>query len=64
MPLSRGNGVGRAAMEAMVARLGDAAEVRLSCHPENSGAERLYRGLGFSATGEFEDDEMVMVRNS
>jgi diamine N-acetyltransferase len=61
----QGNGVGRAAMEAVVERLGtmpEAREIRLSCHPENAGAERLYRALRFEATGEFEDDEMVMVR--
>jgi diamine N-acetyltransferase len=61
----QGNGVGRAAMEAVVERLAampDAREVRLSCHPENTGAERLYRALGFSPSGEFEDDEVVMAR--
>jgi diamine N-acetyltransferase len=61
----QGNGVGRAAMEALVERLAanpDAGEIRLSCHPGNTAAERLYRALGFVPTGEFEDDEAVMAR--
>jgi diamine N-acetyltransferase len=61
----QGNGVGRAAVEAVVERLAampDARQIRLSCHPENVGAERLYRSLGFSPTGEFEDDEIVLAR--
>jgi diamine N-acetyltransferase len=62
----QGKGVGRAAVEAVVDRLAampDAGEIRLSCHPENTGAERLYRSLGFEPTGEFEDDEMVLARS-
>jgi diamine N-acetyltransferase len=39
----------------------DASEIRLSCHPGNTGAERLYRSLGFSPTGEFKDDEMILA---
>jgi diamine N-acetyltransferase len=61
----QGNGVGWAAVEAMVERLAglpEAREIRLSCHPENTGAERLYRALRFEPTGEFEDDEVVMAR--
>lgn len=61
----QGNGIGWAAVEALVERLAGrpgAREIRLSCHPANARAERLYRALGFEPTGEFEDDEMVMAR--
>ncbi|WMX43948.1 GNAT family N-acetyltransferase [Streptomyces roseicoloratus] len=59
----QGRGVGRAAMGAVIALLSalpDCREIRLSCHPANTSAERLYRSLGFGPTGEREDEEIVM----
>jgi diamine N-acetyltransferase len=59
---AQGSGVGRAAVEAIIARLADAREIRLSCHPENAAADRLYRALGFTPTGEIEDGEVILSR--
>ncbi|MFF9979395.1 GNAT family N-acetyltransferase [Streptomyces erythrochromogenes] len=58
----QGRGVGRAAVRALVGRLAAlpaCREVRLSYHPDNAPAARLYADLGFVPTGEFEDDEVV-----
>ena len=55
-------GVGRAAMEALSARLVDQLEIEelaLSYQPANVVARRLYADLGFVETGEVEDDEVV-----
>lgn len=63
----QGSGVGRAAMETMVAWLSDrpACEIiRLSYSPENSAAESLYASLGFRPTGEIVDDETVVQLSS
>lgn len=60
----QGRGVGRAAMEAMIRLLSerpDCREIRLSYHPDNSGAAKLYAALGFTPTGDFEDDEVVVA---
>ncbi|MER7332415.1 MULTISPECIES: GNAT family N-acetyltransferase [unclassified Micromonospora] len=55
-------GVGRAAVRTLAAWL--AAQdgghpVRLSYHPDNASAARLYTSLGFTPTGATEDDELV-----
>ncbi|MFC9812765.1 GNAT family N-acetyltransferase [Streptomyces virginiae] len=58
----QGRGVGRAAVRALIGRLGalpSCREIRLSYHPENAPAGRLYAGLGFAPTGDFEDEEVV-----
>ncbi|MFG2329639.1 GNAT family N-acetyltransferase [Streptomyces sp. NPDC048604] len=58
----QGKGVGRAAMRALIQRLAalpDCREIRLSYHPENVPAARLYEALGFKPTGDQEDDEIV-----
>lgn len=58
----QGRGVGRAAVRALIGRLAalpGCREIRLSYHPDNAPAGRLYAGLGFVPTGEFEDDEVV-----
>ncbi len=58
-------GYGRAAMEAMLAELearSDCTHFSISCVPENTIAVRLYESLGFVATGEMEDDEIILRR--
>jgi diamine N-acetyltransferase len=60
----QGSGVGRAAVSSIVEHLRampGAREIRLSCHPDNVAAARLYRALGFTPTGELEDDEIVLA---
>lgn len=59
----QGSGVGRAAVRTVTAWL--AAQptcrvVRLSYHPENDAARRLYESVGFTPTGGSEDDEIVV----
>ncbi|WP_329122251.1 GNAT family N-acetyltransferase [Streptomyces sp. NBC_01465] len=61
----QGNGVGRAAVRALIGRLATLPgyrEVRLSYHPDNAPAARLYASLGFVPTGDFEDEEIVAAR--
>ncbi|MFD3946258.1 GNAT family N-acetyltransferase [Streptomyces sp. NPDC058579] len=58
----QGKGVGRAAVRALARWLSerpDFREVRLSYHPDNTPAARLYESIGFALTGENEDDEVV-----
>ncbi|WP_030768606.1 GNAT family N-acetyltransferase [Streptomyces sp. NRRL F-2664] len=58
----QGRGVGRAAVRALIGRLAAlpaCREIRLSYHPENAPAARLYAELGFTPTGDVEDDEVV-----
>ncbi|WP_435866989.1 GNAT family N-acetyltransferase [Streptomyces zaomyceticus] len=58
----QGRGVGRAALRALTRRLAAlpaCREIRLSYHPENIPAARLYADLGFAPTGDFEDEEVV-----
>lgn len=62
----QGQGIGRAAIEALIGRLSahpDCREVALSYDPENVVARKLYAGLGFVETGEWEDDEIVARRS-
>lgn len=59
----QGAGIGRAAMETMIAWLGakPACDViRLSYSPPNTAAARLYASLGFTPTGETDGDEIVV----
>ncbi|MEV4683469.1 GNAT family N-acetyltransferase [Streptomyces kurssanovii] len=59
----QGRGVGRQAMTALIRMLSerpDCREIRLSFHPRNTGAAKLYSALGFIPTGAFEDDETVV----
>ncbi|MEV0690707.1 GNAT family N-acetyltransferase [Streptomyces sp. NPDC050388] len=63
----QGKGVGRATMRVLVRRLAalpSCREIRLSYHPENTPAARLYASLGFTPTGEFEDEEVVAALSS
>ncbi|MET9677315.1 GNAT family N-acetyltransferase [Streptomyces sp. NPDC006482] len=58
----QGKGVGRATMRALLRRLAelpDCTEIRLSYHPDNAPAAALYTALGFTPTGDFEDEEIV-----
>ncbi|MFG2642042.1 GNAT family N-acetyltransferase [Streptomyces sp. NPDC048370] len=58
----QGKGVGRATMRALLRRLAalpSCREVRLSYHPDNKAAAALYSELGFTPTGDFEDEEIV-----
>jgi len=60
----QGKGVGRAALDATIRLLRgrlDAREVRLSYHPDNKAAARLYAEAGFRPTGDTEDDEIVVA---
>ena len=55
---AQGRGIGRAALETLIGRLAseaDCREVALSYAPDNAGARRLYRRLGFEETGEHVD---------
>ncbi|MEU9704383.1 GNAT family N-acetyltransferase [Streptomyces sp. NPDC047981] len=58
----QGKGVGHAAVRAMIERLSalpECREIRLSYHPDNTHAARLYASLGFAPTGDREDEEIV-----
>ncbi|MDO3700577.1 GNAT family N-acetyltransferase [Micromonospora sp. C28SCA-DRY-2] len=56
----QGRGVGRAAVATLAGWLAAQGEpVRLSYHPDNTDAARLYTALGFRPTGVMEDDELV-----
>ena len=59
----QGRGVGTAAVMLLVAHVvrtrPDADEVRLTVHPKNAPAQRLYRRCGFSPTGDLHDGEPV-----
>jgi diamine N-acetyltransferase len=55
-------GVGTAVVRALTERFAaepDCPNVALSYDPENTAARELYRRLGFTETGEMEDDEIV-----
>ncbi|MEU4271065.1 GNAT family N-acetyltransferase [Streptomyces sp. NPDC026092] len=63
----QGKGVGRGAVRALVrwlSELPDFREVRLSYHPDNIPAAHLYESIGFTLTGEKEDDEVVAVMSA
>lgn len=59
----QGRGVGSAAVELVLAHVAETRpacqEVRLTVHPDNGRAERLYRSSGFSRTGQIRDGEPV-----
>lgn len=66
----QGHGFGRATVEALLTlwesepKLSGTAycEAALSVSPDNAAALALYRSLGFTETGEVEDDEIVLRR--
>ncbi|MFJ5776147.1 GNAT family N-acetyltransferase [Streptomyces sp. NPDC093094] len=58
----QGKGVGRAAVRTLVdwlARREGCQELRLSYHPDNTAAERLYTSLGFTPTADSSGDEVI-----
>lgn len=58
----QGAGVGRAAVQTMtawLATLPDCTAIRLSYQPDNVAAKQLYESVGFVATGEMDDDEVI-----
>ncbi|WP_092375316.1 GNAT family N-acetyltransferase [Micromonospora phaseoli] len=57
----QGHGVGRAIVRTLAGWLAAQGHpVRLSYHPRNAAAARLYPSLGFTPTGAWEDDEVVV----
>ncbi len=58
----QGRGYGRATMLEVLTilqQLPDSKGIRISYSPKNRAAERLYQQVGFGATGEVEDGEVV-----
>ena len=62
----QGRGVGTAAVALVVAHVEATrpacGEVRLTVHPDNERAQRLYRRAGFRPTGEERDGEPVWAK--
>lgn len=59
----QGKGYGRAATLAVIEKMrenADCRELYLSFVPENTGAEALYKSVGFERTGEIAHGEIVM----
>ena len=59
----QGKGYGKAATLEVIERLKqneDCNEIYLSFVPENTGAEKLYKSVGFERTGELNGSEIVM----
>ena len=59
----QGKGYGKAATREVINQLKnveDCRELYLSFVPENAGAERLYKSVGFERTGEISQGEIVM----
>ena len=62
----QGRGCGRAALHRVLAYIaekpfGSAAQILLTCSPENVPAMRLYRSLGFAETGRRDEDEIELA---
>lgn len=59
----QGKGYGKAATLEVIEqmrKIEDCRELYLSFVPENTGAERLYKSIGFERTGEISEGEIVM----
>jgi diamine N-acetyltransferase len=59
----QGRGYGKAAVERVIEKMRENPECRelyLSFVPENTGAEALYKSVGFERTGEIAEGEIVM----
>lgn len=59
----QGKGYGRAAVHAVIEKMREnpgCRELYLSFVPENTGAEALYKSIGFKRTGEISEGEIVM----
>lgn len=63
----QGRGVGSAAVALVLAHVAKtrpaSQEVRLTVHPDNGRAERLYRSVGFLPTGQMRDGEPIWSLN-
>ena len=64
----QGQGYGRAALGKVLDYIrtkpfGDSGRVALTCTEKNAAALRLYRSLGFEATGNADGDEIELVLN-
>jgi diamine N-acetyltransferase len=60
----QGKGTGRATLGAVIERLSalpECREIRLSYHPDNTPAARLYTSFGFRPTGDLEGEEIVLA---
>lgn len=62
----QGRGYGTAAMQACLSYIaqkpfGDSGKVVLTCHRDNTNALKLYRKLGFTETGNDDEDEIELV---
>ena len=60
----QGRGYGRQALRLVmdhIRTLPGADTFYLSCVPGDGGPEGFYRGMGFVPTGDWDDDEMIMV---
>ena len=59
----QGQGLGSAAVDLLVSHVREtrpgAADLRLSVHPENDAAQRLYRRRGFAPNGEMREGEPI-----
>jgi diamine N-acetyltransferase len=61
----QGKGYGRAATLEVIERMRqieDCREIYLSCVPENTNAERLYKSIGFERTGEINEGGEILMR--
>lgn len=61
----QGKGYGRAATLEVIEkmrRIEDCKEIYLSCVPENTNAERLYKSIGFERTGEINEGGEIVMR--
>ena len=63
----QGRGIGSAAVELLIAHVAEtrpnSQEVRLTVHPDNERAQRLYRSRGFSPNGHVRDGEPMWSLN-
>lgn len=58
----QGKGLGRAAIRTIIDWLAvqeDCSAIRLTYHPDNAAARRLYESVGFVPTGDVDDGEVV-----
>ncbi len=59
----QGKGYGRSALSKLILLISErhptCKQIRLSVHPDNHRAQRLYTGLGFQSTGQEQDGEPV-----
>lgn len=62
----QGKGIGKAATERMIEEMGrlpDAKRIVVGYHPENTGADHLYKSLGFIDQGHRFGREMAVVKD-